>query len=510
MIKRLCLIGIIIGSLSISFGVYLSTKFKNAEIEFGKEITVSDFIEYGTSNNIKIDTSKVKDSVGEYDVKLNYLFLTYNLKAKVSDTTPPELEVSNVYKPLDYEINADDFIVKINDSSEYNVTIKEMPTITEYGDYPIKIEAKDIYNNKVEKDCTLSIGWIKKEISVEVGNAIKVNDLVYDINDKSSINQKELDEINNQREGTYYLKSELNGSVINVKIEKTKDVTPPTLELKNVTIYENKKVNSTNDFIKTVTDKGSKVSIKLLTDINYSKIGEQKVKIEASDMDGNKIQKEASLKIIKDTYGPKINGLTKLTVNKQTNIDYKKGVSSYDENTGNCSFEVDSSNVDVSKYGNYYAIYTSSDSYGNKTTTKRVIVVNHDATDTNNLIRSIASTLSSDAEKIRDYVRNNVKYNTNWGGNDPIWYGLNNKVGNCYVHATIFDALLKAKGYDTKIIWTTDKTHYWNMVYLNGKWVHMDSTPTSRHNKYSIMNDDLRYERLQGRNWDRSLWPKAE
>lgn len=506
------LISIIILSIAIvlmAIGCYFLTKFKNAEIELGKEITVNDFVSYGTANNIKIDTSKVKNEVGEYSVKVKYMFVDYDMNVKISDTTPPELEVQNIYKPLDYKIDINDFIVKQEDSSEFNVEIESIPTIDKYGEYPIKMVAKDVYNNVTRKTCMLSIGWAKKEISVEVGNIVKPSDLLFDMKNISAINQTELNKINQQREGIYYLRSTLDDSEIDIKIEKTKDVTPPTLELKNVTIYENKKVNSVNDFVNKVTDLGSTPKVKLLTEINYSKTGSQKVQIEAIDSDGNKVVKETELKIIKDTFGPQIKGTSKLTVNKGTNIDYKKGISAYDENFGNCPFEVDSSSVDVSKYGNYYAIYTSVDNLGNKTTVKRVIAVNHDKTDTNNLVTSIAKGLSSNAEEIRDYVRNNVKYNTNWGGDDPIWYGLNNKVGNCYVHATIFDALLRLKGYDTKIIWTTDKTHYWNMVYLNGKWVHMDSTPTTRHNKYSIMNDDMRYERLQGRDWDRNLWPKA-
>lgn len=506
------LIGTIILSIAIILiviGCYFSTKFKNAKIELGKEVTINDFIRYGSANDAKMDISKVKNEVGEYNVKVKYMFVDYDLSVKISDTTPPDLEVENIYKPLDYEFDINDFIVKLEDSSEYDVEVKDLPVINKYGEYPIRIVAKDIYNNITQKDCVLSIGWVKKEISVEVGNTIKPSDLLFDMKNINAINQSDLDDINKKREGTYYLKSVLNNSEINVKIEKTKDVTPPTLELKDVTIYENKKVNSVNDFVQKLVDVGSTPKVSLLTDINYSKTGSQKVQIEASDNDGNKVVKEAELKIIKDTFGPQIKGVSKLTVNKGTNIDYKKGVSAYDENFGNCPFEVDTSSVDITKYGNYYAIYTSVDNLGNKTTVKRVVVVNHDKTDTNNLVANIAGGLSSNAEEIRDYVRNNIKYNTNAGGSDPIWYGLNNKVGNCIVHAYIFDALLKLKGYDTKIIWTTDKTHYWNMVYLNGKWVHMDSTPTTRHNKYSIMNDELRYERLQGRDWDRNLWPKA-
>ena len=493
-------------------GVYFLTKFKDATIELGNEIRKEDFVRYGgIASNIDIDLSKVnQNEVGEYDVKVKYFLFSYDLKVQIKDTTPPTLEVKNIYEPIKYEINVNDFVTKLEDKSKVDIKINNMPSINDFGDYPIIIVATDAYGNKTEKECTLSIGWIKKEFSIEVGNDIKKSDLLFDMKNKDTINQDDLDKINKEREGVYSLKSVFDETETIVKIEKTKDVTPPTLELKSVSIYEEKKINSVNDFIKKATDKGSKVTTKLLTNIDYKKIGSQSIKIEATDEDGNKTIKETTLKIIKDTKGPKFSGLSKMTVNKGTKINYKKGVTAYDDNFGNCSFEVNSSSVDTSKYGTYQVTYTSSDKLGNKTTAKRVIVVNHDKSDTNALVKSVANSLSSNAETIRDWVRNNIKYNTNNGGRDPIWYGLKNKIGNCIVHAYVFDALLKNKGYTTKIIWTTDKTHYWNMVYLNGKWVHMDSTPTSYHNKYSIMNDAQRYERLQGRNWNRSLWPKAE
>ena len=502
---------LIIGILCLISAFYFFTKFKNAVIELGSDINSSFFVRYGTDKNIILDLSKVdKNKVGEYNVKLSYAFLDYDLKIDIRDTTAPLLKVKNVYKPLGYEINVDDFVLDVSDFSEVKLSLKNSPEITDYGDYKITVVAEDTYHNISEKECILSIGWAKKEFTIEVGNIIKKEDLLYDIKNKDTINQSDIDKINSEREGIYTLKSTLGNDTLDIKIEKTKDITPPELELKNITIYEGKKINSINDFIKKATDKGSKVSLNMLTSIDYKKIGEQKITIEASDIDGNKTIKDATLKIVKDNTGPKISGLSKITINKGTKIDYKKGVSAYDDNFGNCEYTVDSSGVNTSKYGTYYAIYTSIDKLGNKTTSKRVIIVNHDKNDTNELVKSVAKNLSSNAESIRDYVRNNIKYNTNNGGSDPVWYGLKNKLGNCIVHAYVFDAILKLKGYNTKIIWTTDKTHYWNMVYLNGKWVHMDSTPSSRHNKYSIMNDELRYERLQGRDWDRSLWPKAE
>ena len=509
--KIFIIICLCFGSTILFSGLYFIVKFKDATIELGGNINVNDFVRIGSSSNVKLDLSKVKqDVVGEYDVNIKYLLFEYNKKVRIEDTRPPELEVQNIYQPLGYEINVDDFIVKIEDKSPVDIKIVNNPKIDNYGDYPIIIVANDSYGNKQEKKCILSIGWVKKELTIEVGNEIKLSDLLYDLNNKDTINKEELDKINKAREGIYYLKSILGDNEINIKIEKTKDVTPPTLELKSVSIYESRKINSINDFVKKAEDKGSKVTLKMINEINYKKIGEQKITIEASDIDGNKTTKDTTLKIVKDKSGPKISGLSKLTVNKGTKINYTKGVSAYDDNFGNCTFEVNSSNVNTSKYGTYQAIYTSSDKLGNKTTAKRTIVVNHDKNDTKELVQSVASQLSSNAESIRDYVRNNIKYNTNSGGSDPTWYGLKNKAGNCIVHAYVFDAILKQKGYNTKIIWTTDRSHYWNMVYLNGKWVHMDSTPSSRHNMYSIMNDNQRYERLQGRDWDRNSWPKAE
>ena len=502
---------LLVGVMLLLFGTYLYTKFKDIEIELGTELTKNKFIAYGTASGIDIDLSKVDcNKVGEYLVPLKILFVRYDLKANVVDKTPPVLKVHDVSKSLDYVVDVADFILDVSDKSEYEVYYQGNIDTSKYGEYNVSIIAKDIYGNSDEQKAKLSIGWVKNEYSIEVGNDITIKDLVYDINDVNTISQKDLDEINNEKEGIYYLTSTKNDNTIKIKIQKMHDVTPPELLLKNVTIYLGKKIKSINDFISKVSDKSGKVTLDLLTHINYDNVGEQKVSIEAVDIYGNKIIKETTLNIIKDTIGPKISGLTKITIDKGKEINYISGVSSYDDNTGKCEYSVDSSKVNNKKYGTYYAIYTSTDALGNKTSAKRVIIVNHDQNDTNDLVKKIADTLPNDAEKIRDYVRNNIKYNTNWGGDDPIWYGLNNKVGNCFVHASVFEAILKLKGYTTQLIWTTEKGHYWNMVYLNGKWVHMDSTPRPNHTKYSTMNDSQRIEGLSGRDWDRSLWPKAE
>ncbi len=122
---------------------------------------------------------------------------------------------------------------------------------------------------------------------------------------------------------------------------------------------------------------------------------------------------------------------------------------------------------------------------------------------------SIASSLSNDPEAIRDYVRT-ITYSTNWGGSDPVWYGFTNRSGNCYVHAMCLKAIFDYKGITSQLIWTTEKTHYWLIVYVNGGWKHIDATPTTLHSKYSLMNDEQRLSTLSGRTWDTSAWPACE
>ena len=85
-----------------------------------------------------------------------------------------------------------------------------------------------------------------------------------------------------------------------------------------------------------------------------------------------------------------------------------------------------------------------------------------------------------------------------------------NRKGNCYVHALCLQRLMTEHGYRTKLIWVTDKSHYWNLIKLNGTWKHIDATPGVRHTKYSLMNDAQRLETLQGREWDTSKWPACE
>ena len=303
-----------------------------------------------------------------------------------------------------------------------------------------------------------------------------------------------------------------------------KDTVCPELELRNKKVYIGDTV-TVEDFVVSATDLSGDVKVELTTPADTSAAGKFTLVVVATDANGNTTTKEATLEVVKDTAGPVFSGMSAMTVEKHSTPNFLKGVKATDSQDGNITFTCDSSKVNLSKAGTYYAIYSATDSAGNTTTYRRKITVNYNDEDALVLIQAAAKDLpDNDAEALRDYVRDKIRYSHNWGGKDPtkgepepdyvyVWYGMKNKNGNCYVHALVLDYMLKEKGFETRVIWATDKTHYWNMVNIDGTWYHIDSTPGNRHTKYSLMNDAQRYETLKiaeedrQRDWDRSQWP---
>ncbi len=362
-------------------------------------------------------------------------------------------------------------------------------------------------------ECNLSINWILEEMYQELGQPLDVNRLVLgNTENESKIPQSEIDKVDTSVIGKYEIRVEYEGKEYISKII-VQDTTPPELELKNITIYDGEKIGSYTQFIKSVSDISGEPSTSLKTEIDYSKVGEQEIVIEAVDVNGNRIEKTAILTIIRDTSGPVISGLSNMSIKKNSQIDYYSGVSAVDEKYGVCEVTVDSSNVNVAVAGTYYATYISKDKEGNTTKKTRKIVVEHDQSDTDAKFEEFYSNYCAgqDIVSMANIVRTRITYEANWGGDDPVWYGLTEGKGNCYVHTMIMQRCLQKAGYTSQVIYRLDKGHYWNLVYVDGVWRHLDSTPSLRHTK-GLLTDEQKWNDagLDGIGWDKSLWPAAE
>lgn len=427
----------------------------------------------------------------------------------VEDTTPPEAEfIPWLQKTPDYTPDPYDFVASYYDLSDVTVYFTEnVEIMSDYEDQHFTVVVEDAYGNAVSQMCTLSIVWMKSEYTMELGTSLCREDLLYDSErDGNKIAQGDIDVVNESGAGEYTVASLVDGSVCQVHVV---DTTPPELSVTDLSVFKGEKV-TVDDFVESCSDISGDVEVRLVTEPDINTLGRQSMTIVATDVNGNTTTVTATLAVVQDKKPPVIKGLTTLSIAKHAVPDYLAGVSAIDAADGACEVTYDDSGVDLATAGTYYVTYTSKDKDGNIATSKRTIVVGHDQADTDALVDSIAAGLGSDPETIRDYVRNTIKYSHNDGGADPVWYGFTNKSGNCLVHALCLQSLLTRKGYETQLIWVTDRSHYWLIIHLDGKWRHIDATPGRLHTKYSLMTDEQRYSILQGRNWDRSAWPACE
>ena len=502
----------------ISYFLYwkFGPKFKDVNVELGtQEITLDQFLakeSYKDKSKFITDISTLDLSkLGSYEIELEYDGLTQKVTLNVVDTTPPEVEFKDISKYLDYEIKADDFIKSKKDLSEMTTSVINPPEINGIGTYQVNVEVKDSSNNTTNKICNLEITRVVKEFTLELGEKLKKENILLNIKeDEDTIDQKDIDKINKSDVGEYELVSDFDGTKETIKII-IKDTKAPELKLREVTIYSDEKLDGVDDFISSVKDASDDITTTLKTEIDYSKIGEQEIVIEAKDKYGNKTEKKTTLTIKEDTEGPIFYGLDTLYVSKHSSVNYKSGVSAIDDRDGSVSFSVNSNGVDVDSAGTYYAKYTAKDEKGNSTTRNRVIVVEHDQEDTDNKFNSFYNKYlaGKSVSGIVSAVRNQISYDSSWGGNDPVWYGLTNYSGNCYVHALLVKKALDRQGIENQLIYTTDKTHYWNLVKSGGVWRHYDATPTAHIAGPATDEEKANSSAMNGRKWP-SSFPKAE
>ena len=510
-IPHLAVVAAAIGCAAV---FYSQPRFHDLTVELGTEtINIEAFMtEFADVNNAGIvtDLSAVDiSSVGSIPLTLRSGYKNETVTLTVEDTTPPKVEfISRLEKTLDYKPDPYDFVASCYDLSQVTAYFVENVVIPlNYGDQSFTVVVEDAYGNAVSQVCTLSIVWLKREYTLELGEQLNKDELLFNPElDDHMLKQDDIDAINHSGIGEYTVASLVDENVCRIQVV---DTTPPELILVDVSIFQGEEV-TVDSFVESCFDVSGDVQVALLTQPDVDTLGIQTVTIEATDLSGNTTTSTATLTVVKDEMPPAIRGLTTLTVAKRSNPDYLSGVSAVDRVDGVCEVSFDSRGVDLTTAGTYYVTYTSRDRDGNTTRVKRTVVVEHDQEDTNALVDSIAAGLGNDPEAIRDYVRNTITYSHNSGGEDPVWYGFTNNSGDCLVHALCLQSLLTKKGYETQLIWVTDKSHYWLIINLDGVWRHIDATPGTRHTKYSLMTDEQRYSILQGRDWDRSAWPKSE
>ena len=517
--KILAVLAVLLLVAGSAWGVWRDAqpKFRDVTISAGEEMPLlEDYCtEYAVAGKCEFvtDLSGLDGScVGDHEVVLRQGGRQETVTLHIMDTLAPELEVQNLEVPLGTRITPEDLVTHLWDHSQVKLAFaKEPETPDNYGDLTLEVVATDTSGNTATASATVSFVWMRTELTLELGTALTAADILYDAEkDAQLISQEDLDRINRSGVGQYEISSTAQDRTLVCHIT-VQDTQGPVLVLQEHQEYLRGYVRL-EDFLVSAEDPSGPVTVTLLTTHDCSAEGSQTVRIEAKDIYGNVTVGETTLYVVTDITPPVITGGTDvLSVAKNTQPNYLAGVSARDDRDGAVNLIVDDSKVDLSAAGTYFVTYIARDSSGNEAKLRRKVIVEHDAQDTANLVASIAATLENDPEKIRNYVRSSIHYSTDWGGDDPVWKGFTEKSGNCYVHALCLKAILDLKGYNTQLIWVTNKTHYWLIIEMEpGVWRHIDPTPSDFHSRYSLMTDQQRLWTLSGRDWDHSQWPACE
>lgn len=206
-----------------------------------------------------------------------------------------------------------------------------------------------------------------------------------------------------------------------------------------------------------------------------------------------------------DTTAPEFAGIKDIVVHLGDSVSYREGVTVTDNDDENVTFSVDATKVDLTRLGKYEVTYTATDKRGNTASVTSYVSViqplenGGDSSvctreELDALCQSILDGILKDgmtdrqkAEAIYDRVHK-IKYvNTT---DDPNWVGraytgLTTNKGDCVNYWAASKALLTMAGipnYDIERLGGPD--HYWQIVFIDGKWYHFDACPTLKTNQF--------------------------
>ena len=134
------------------------------------EVTAEVFVVEGdVKAEDPIDTDGTDLEVGNYILSLSYNDEVEDVNVTVSDTTAPEfVDFNETVTFVQGESTDLTQLFKTNDLSAVEVTVEGNVDFNTAGTYPIKVTAKDEYENATEKDCSIVI--TEKEVAVETPN----------------------------------------------------------------------------------------------------------------------------------------------------------------------------------------------------------------------------------------------------------------------------------------------------------------------------------------------------
>ena len=245
----------------------------------------------------------------------------------------------------------------------------------------------------------------------------------------------------------------------------------------------------------------SPVSVEWITEPDWETVGEQTVRVKATDRYGNSAECEDTIALQEDTEPPVLYGVVNRTAYVGEPIAYLAEVYAEDKVDGRTKVLV-RSEVQPDQEGSYDVVFIAEDVSGNHTTAKcKYKLVN--ATVSEEEVRALAQDvlakiLTDDmvtAEKLKavfKYVRGHVSYvgksdKTDW--RKEAVRGIQTGKGDCFTFYAVTRALLDELGVEYMSVTRKGSStrHYWVIVNIGTGWYHFDPTIAPRHRHQCFM-----------------------
>ncbi|MGI6071938.1 MAG: immunoglobulin-like domain-containing protein [Lachnospiraceae bacterium] len=189
-----------------------------------------------------------------------------------------------------------------------------------------------------------------------------------------------------------------------------------------------------------------------------------------------------------DTEPPVIHGESDIHVSIGSKVKYKSYVFVEDNVDPDPKIEIDNSDVDLSREGEYIVTYTATDASGNSSSKKvNVIVQKQKEPDVDeatifaladDVLDEIITDGMTDIDKVFAvffYVRDSFVYvpdDNRWEYKQEAYHMLTTRQDSCYANACVLRLLIERLGFDSFMaqgkLNYMDEYHYWNMVSIDG------------------------------------------
>lgn len=195
-----------------------------------------------------------------------------------------------------------------------------------------------------------------------------------------------------------------------------------------------------------------------------------------------------------DTIPPQFGVMADIRVQLGNSVSYKADVIVTDDRDGELTFEIDASQVDLRKVGEYTVLYTAHDSSGNATVAERKVIVQEQPVVNRELVdklaqETLAKIVTEDMtpqQKVRavfNWVRRNMTYAASPETEllDAAYVAFTGKRGDCTNYYAVTSVLLDNCGIQNMKIERSggESSHIWLLVNAGTGWYHLDTSPQS-------------------------------